>query len=162
VATLRLASSTQGALIATNPHGGANPGFEYTTGVVEARVWFPGDGVNCYNWAGWWTTGQNWPSTGEHDIAEVRKGQMTVNYHSRGKGDEQAASILGYWCGGYHIYTLDREAGHAYVYYDGSLVMDYPTHDNEAPHYLVLNIGSGGVSHRAAVKVDYVRAWSHG
>jgi hypothetical protein len=162
VATLTLASPTRGALITTNPEGGANPGFEYTTGVVEARVRFAGNGANCLNWAGWWTTGQNWPMTGEHDIAEVRRGNMTVNYHSRSGTDEQAASPLGYWCGGYHIYTLDREVGHAYVYYDGTLVMDYATDDNEAPHYLVLNVGSGGVSsYRPDVKVDYVRAWSH-
>ena len=45
--TLTLISSSQGALIATNPRGGASPGFQFQYGAVEARVWFPGNGSAC-------------------------------------------------------------------------------------------------------------------
>jgi beta-glucanase (GH16 family) len=159
--TLTLASSSQGALISTNPVGGASPGFQFQYGAVEARVWFPGNGSACLNWPAWWTDGQNWPTNGEHDIAEVLGGQMTVNYHSSSGAHNQGA-VPGYWCGGYHVYTLDRETGHANVYYDGALVKSYATDDGGALHYLILNIGSGGVAgYPAKLRVDYVRAWRH-
>jgi chitodextrinase len=159
--TLTLISSSQGALIATNPRGGASPGFQFQYGAVEARVWFPGNGSACLNWPTWWTDGQNWPTNGEHDIAEVLSGQMTVNYHSSSGAHNQGA-VPGYWCDGYHVYTLDREAGRADVYYDGTLVKSYATDDGGALHYLILNIGSGGVAgYPAKLRVDYVRAWRH-
>jgi hypothetical protein len=162
--TLTVTSSSQGALIATNPRGGASPGFQFQYGAVEARVWFPGNGSACLNWPGWWTDGQNWPTDGENDIAEVLGGQMTVNYHSSSGTHNQGAVFLpGFWCSGYHVYTLDREPGHANVYYDGALVKSYPTDDGGALHYLILNIGSASwaASYPARLRVDYVRAWRH-
>ena len=157
--TLTVTSSSQGALIATNPVGGASRGFELRYGVVEARIWFPGNGSACLDWPGWWTDGQNWPADGEHDIAEVLDGQMTVNYHSSSR-KYNVGAVPGYWCDGYHVYTLDREPGRAYVYYDGALVKLYTTDDGGALHYLILNIGSGGVAgYPAKMRVDYVRAW---
>jgi chitodextrinase len=161
VETLTLTDSSRGALIATNPHGGANPGFQFQYGVVEARVWFPGNGTRCVDWPTWWTDGQSWPTNGENDIAETdSSGTLNVNYHS-GSGTHNQGAVPGYWCDGYHVYTLDREAGHSYVYWDGRLVKDYPTDDAGAPQYLILNIGPGGLtSYPAQLHVDYVRAWN--
>jgi hypothetical protein len=159
---LTLASSSSGALVSTNPKGGASTGYQFQYGIVEARVFFPGDGTHCYNWPAWWTDGQSWPANGENDIAEVLGGQMTVNYHST-SGSHNQGAVPGYWCGGFHVYSLLRQANKSEVYFDGKLVKSYPTDDNGSPQYLILNIGSD--PSRAAygiasqVKVDYVRAW---
>jgi hypothetical protein len=162
VATLTLPNSSSGALIDTDPHrGSTSPGFEFQYGAFEGRIWFPGNGTNCLDWPAWWTDGQARPGGGENDIAEVLDGYMTVNYHSV-FGDYNQGSVPGYWCGGFHTYTLDREAGHAYVYFDGTLVKNYATNDGGALEYLILTIGQGGVvSYPAQLKIDYVRAWRH-
>lgn len=158
---LTLASSSSGALVSTNPVGGAKVGYQFGVGVVEARIYFPGDGTRCYNWPSLWTTGQSWPTNGENDIAEVLGGQMTVNYHSS-SGTHNQGAVPGYWCGAYHVYTLNRQATKSDVYYDGVLVKSYATDDNSSPQYLVINVGSSSnPAYGAAsqVKVDYVRTW---
>jgi hypothetical protein len=158
---LTLASSSSGASVETNPKGGAKVGYQFQYGVAEARIWFPGDSTHCYNWPAWWTDGQSWPANGENDIAEVLGGQMTVNYHSS-SGSHNQGAVPGYWCGGYHTYTLNRQVGHANVYYDGTLVKSYSTDDGGALQYLIINVGSSSYPAYGAasqVKVDYVRAW---
>jgi hypothetical protein len=159
---LSLASSSSGALVSTNPVGGATTGYQFGVGAVEARIYFPGDGTHCYNWPAFWVTGQSWPTTGENDIAEVLGGQMTVNYHSSSGAHNQGA-VPGYWCSDYHVYTLNRQATKSDVYYDGVLVKSYATDDHSAPQYVVINVGAGAYPAYGAasqVKVDYVRAWS--
>lgn len=163
-AVLTLSDSSTGALISTNPRGGVNPGYQYGVGIVEARIFFPGNGTKCFNWPAWWTTGQSWPTNGENDIAEVLSdGAMTVNYHSS-SGPHNQGTVPGYWCDGFHVYTLNRMATRSDVYYDGVLVKSYATDDNSALQYLIVNVGNtGGVNHSygaaSQVKVDYVRAW---
>ncbi len=159
---LTLASSSSGASVETNSNGGAGTGYQFTEGVVEARIWMPGDGSHCYNWPGFWTDGQNWPSNGENDIAEVLDGPLTVNYHSS-QGDFYFGPVAGYWCGGYHTYTLNRTNNHADVYYDGTLVDSYTTNDSNSPQYIILNVGVRDGTYPqypSQVKVDYVRAWT--
>ncbi|HEY8701803.1 MAG TPA: glycoside hydrolase family 16 protein [Arthrobacter sp.] len=160
---LNLSSSTSGSLVSTNPSGGASTGYQFTTGYVEARIKFPGDGTNLYNWPAFWTTGQSWPATGENDIAEVLSGKMTVNYHSS-SGSHNQGSVPGYWGGSFHTFGLDRKATSSDVYFDGVKVKSYATDDGNAPEYLVLNVGasgSGPAAYGAAsqLQVDYVRAW---
>lgn len=161
---LTLSDSGHGALINSNPKAGASTGYQFATGYVEARIMFPGDGTanGCFNWPAWWTDGQSWPANGEHDIAEVLSGQMTVNYHSSTGAHNQGA-VPGTWCGGYHTYGLNRMVGHSDVYFDGQLVKSYTTDDGNALEYLILNVGDGGSQHvygpGSVVQVDYVRAW---
>ena len=159
---LTLNSAKSGASVSTNPKGGAKVGYQYKTGVVEARIYFPGDGTKCYNWPAWWSTGQTHPVNGENDIAEVLDdGDMTVNYHSSSGAQNQGA-VAGEWCGAYHVYTLHRQANKSDVYYDGKLVKSYPTNDGGSLQYLILNVGTSSTPAYGAasqVKVDYVRAW---
>ncbi|MBT2533499.1 glycoside hydrolase family 16 protein [Arthrobacter sp. ISL-48] len=160
---LNLSSSTSGSLISTNPNGGASTGYQFTTGYVEARIKFPGDGTNLYNWPAFWTTGQSWPANGENDIAEVLSGKMTVNYHSS-SGSHNQGTVAGDWGNSFHTFGLDRKATSADVYFDGVKVKSYATDDGNAPQYLVLNVGASGSSPAAygtasQVQVDYVRAW---
>ena len=157
---LTLKSPSDGALVTTDP-AQVIPGFEFGTGTfIEARIYFPGDGTDIYNWPAFWTDSSHWPQDGEIDIAEGLS-QLSSNYHSVSGRNEQA--IPGVWSDGWHIYAVDREPGENYVYWDGQLVRSYQTNDGGAPEFLMLNVGdvnghaiTGSVSQ---VKVDYVRVW---
>ena len=159
---LNLASATSGALVSSNPRGGAGTGYQFTTGYVEARIKFPGNANGLYNWPAFWSTGQSWPTTGENDIAEVLKAKMTVNYHST-SGAQNQGGVAGNWANEYHTFGLHRMAGSSDVYFDGVKVKSYPTNDGNAPQYLVLNVGASSTNPAygpaSQVLVDYVRAW---
>ncbi|WP_142132089.1 glycoside hydrolase family 16 protein [Arthrobacter sp. SLBN-83] len=159
---LGLASSTSGALVSTNPKGGAGTGFQFTTGYVEARIKFPGNANGLYNWPAFWTTGQSWPATGENDIAEVLQAKMTVNYHST-SGSQNQGGVGGNWANEYHTFGLHRMANSSDVYFDGIKVKSYPTNDGNAPQYIVLNVGASSTNpaygQQSQMLVDYVRAW---
>ncbi len=163
-ARLQLSDPSSGALLSTNPKDGApgHAGFEYTTGYVEARIFFPGTcsgGID--NWPAWWTTGQDFPATGEIDIAEPLKGTMSTVYHSADA--DPAKWFIGCYGGGFHTYGVHRKAGSNDIYFDGKLVFSYSTTDGNAPHYLILNVGLWGdrqtLGPAGAVRVDWVRAW---
>lgn len=160
---LTLSSSSTGALVSTNPSGGATTGYQFTTGYAEARIKFPGNSSGLYNWPAFWTDGQKWPTDGENDIAEVLSGKMTVNYHSD-SGSHNQGTVAGDWSNSFHTFGLHRMANSADVYFDGVKVKSYATDDGNAPQYLVLNVGASGSSPAAygaasQVQVDYVRAW---
>ena len=165
---LTLESSSAGALVHTDFTGG----YRFPVGsYVEARIWFPGntDGSEAYNWPAWWvsaTASDGWPSSGEHDIAEVLnvsgQGKVTVNYHSPSGAHNQGA-VPGNWASGWHTFGLHRKASSADVYYDGQLVKTYPTDDTGAAEILILNHGkhdSIAPVFGEVLRVDYVRAWA--
>jgi hypothetical protein len=159
--SLKLESTSAGALIHTDFSGG----YKLPVGsYVEARAFFPTSGSVCANWPAWWanpTAADKWPSSGEHDIAEVLSGQLTVNYHSPSGAHNQGA-VPGTWCGAYHTYGLHRKAGSADVYWDGVKVKSYSTDDSGKPEILILNMGihSSNTVIGASLKVDYVRAYT--
>lgn len=167
-AILKLSDSANGAEIVTNPYGGQPQQYMLQVGhYAEARVYFPGNGTNLYNWPAWWSSGPNWPSSGEHDIAEVLEGgKLTVNYHW---GVYPAhSSLRGYtasgatWGNAWHVFGVHRKAASADVYWDGTKVASYATNDNGNPQSLILNIGKSGnamYGDAGALRVDYVRAW---
>ncbi len=160
---LALPNSSSGAFVSSAPYDGAGSnGFVLPiNGYAESRVFFPGTGSTCYNWPAWWSSGPAWPAAGEHDIAEVLGGSLTVNYHSP-SGSHNQGSVSGSWCGSYHVYGVYRMAKSAAVYWDGKLVKTYSTDDNGGGEALLLNVGDGGVhvyGSAATVNVDYVRAW---
>jgi hypothetical protein len=161
ILTLTLSSTSSGALISTNPSGGAGTGFQFTYGYTEARILFGGSGSTCNDWPAFWTDGQSWPQNGEIDIAEGL-GTLTSNYHSTA-GANNSNTVPGSWCGSWHTYGVDREPGTNTIYWDGQVIRSYASNDAGAPQYLILNIGSGEGPSAAGdtMQVDYVRAWSH-
>jgi hypothetical protein len=169
VVTLTQAARDSGALIDTDPNQGRR-GFQFTEGYAEARVYFPGSGEKVYNWPAWWTVGAPWPEQGENDIAEGL-GELTVNYH--GRCAENHGQVPGVWVNGFHRYGLHRYRTatgetRSDVYYDGKLVKSYRVCDDNAPQYLIFNVGArefGGANvygSASQVKVDWVRVWAPG
>lgn len=161
---LKLESSTSGAAMNSAKYDGAGTnGFLLPVGgYAEARLQMPGNGEQIYNWGAWWVSGPEWPAAGEHDVAEVLGGDLTVNYHSL-TGSHNQGAVNGYWGDQYHVYGIHRLAGRADVYWDGKLVKSYATNDNGEGEALILNIGQGDGPHiygaDSEVAVDYVRAW---
>ena len=100
VLSLEMTSGNVGALVSSNPSGGASPGFQFTYGFTEARIWFPGNGTTVDNWPAFWTDGQSWPADGESDIFEGL-GTATSNYHSN-SGANNSNTIPGTWAAGWH------------------------------------------------------------
>ena len=158
---LTLSSASVGALVSTNPGGGASTGFQFTYGYTEARILFSGSGSTCNDWPAFWTDGQSWPQNGEIDIAEGL-GTLTSNYHSS-SGASNSNNVPGSWCGTWHTYGVDREPGTNTIYWDGQVIRSYATDDGGSPEYLIFNIGSGEGSYVAGdtLQVDYVRVWTH-
>lgn len=163
---LTLSDSSTGAMVSSGTVDGLGANrYDFPVGAyTEARVKFAGDGTNLYNWPAWWASGPNWPAAGEHDIAEVLSGELTVNYHSpSGAHNQGKPSGTGYQGGAYHVYGVYRKATSADVYWDGILVESYPTDDNGLSQSLILNIGVHSsntvLGSAGALHVDYVRAW---
>jgi hypothetical protein len=164
---LAVSADEGGAILTSNPYngGGINGGFTFGTDVfLEARIHFPGNGDEIYNWPAWWTNSYNWPATGETDIFEGL-GSATSNYHYGNNGQDvpdNSGTIDGTWGDGYHTYGLYRQANKNDIYWDGKLVRSYTTHDDGADQYLILTNGAGDPAVTGAaslMKVDYVRAW---
>jgi 3-phytase len=174
-AQLQLSSSSSGSLIHTGGGTNGDPtryGMEVGD-VIEARMWFPGNGTDLFNWPAFWAndtydgvSGQ--PVCGEYDIAEVLSDHdMTVNYHSP-SGDYNQGAVAGYWGDAWHTFTLHRKASSADVYYDGQLVESFATDDNDCPIDVIFNNGrlsttTTGVSpvtgSAGALRIDWVRAY---
>jgi len=171
--TLTVSSTTEGALVLTDPDVTAGPGYlAPSVSFVEGRVYFPGDESGIYNWPAWWTVGQNWAANGELDIAEGIGSGLGVNYwHNVPPGLGGTPTPLGHiapsgsWLNAFHVYGVHRKASSVDVYWDGVLVRSYATDDLGGPHMLRFNAGVRGTGTpttgtASQVKVDYVRVWA--
>ena len=74
-----------GALVSTNPRDGRqHGGFQYTYGVLEARIYVPGLHGRVADWPTLWSDGYHWPYDGEDDVLEGIGGSMCFHFHSLG------------------------------------------------------------------------------
>lgn len=171
--------TTYGAVIGSNTDYWPDPDrYLVKVGdVVEARLFFPGSATSeVVNWGGFWTSGVDWPQSGENDIFEGGPG-VSVNYHgvvsvAGGQLDHYAdngdpAVGAGTWGGRWVTATLYRAPdGRSEVYYDGQLVrvMNSADHERDGSEQTVLFtlgvsdqekvLGSPG-----ALLVDWFRAY---
>ena len=101
----------------------------YTSGIFEARIYFPGasDG-KIADWPAFWLSSAwsgavSWPDGGEMDLAEGLRGGLCVAYHYGING--MLRSIIRFSvtsAPGWHTITGVWKAGEWDTYYDGSLV----------------------------------------
>ena len=121
---LQLWNLTNGALIASNPHGGAKKGFQFTYGYAEAQLTLPTNGTVIAHWPAWWLDGQSWPMDGEIDIMEGLSGHAAWHYHYDSGGGLDSHPIGGdiNTSPGTHIYGVNWYPGHLDFYYDGTRV----------------------------------------
>lgn len=158
--------STNGALISTNPHGGAKPGFQFVYGYAEAQITLPTNGTVIAQWPAWWLDGQDWPEDGEIDIMEGLSGHAAWHYHYA--SGTNAAAIGGNinTSPGTHIYGVNWYPGHLDFYYDGTRVASVANGSlsggatiSSSPMYLILDYDTGSGSLPATMVVHYVRVF---
>jgi hypothetical protein len=132
----------------------------------EARMYIPGSGSQLYNWPGFWTNGNSWPTNGEFDVMETLGGQAQAHWHGPSGGPQigQAKTFPGGW----HRFGGVRKADVLQCYYDGVSIGSLSLGGNAArpadsPHFLILQNTcgqwGGPVVLPADVLVDYVKVW---
>lgn len=155
---LTLASTSSGALISTNPHGGANPGFQFGSGVyIEWDASLPSTA-----WAALWTDGQSWPANGETDIVEVLDGgKPTSNYHATSDTDNGPDEPTS-WLNSRHTFGCVRNATTNDIWWDQTHIRSETTHDGGAQQYLIANVGQEGgeATPGSQLTIHGVRVWA--
>jgi beta-glucanase (GH16 family) len=150
-----------GALVSSNPKDGrASGGFQYTYGVVEARVYIPADGTQIANWPAVWTDGQSWPTNGEDDLMEGLGGTACFHFHDPLGGPGGCDATL---TPGWHTFASDWQPGSVTYYYDGTKVGSITTGITTAPMYIILDnttsIDNPSISEADSLDLAYVRVW---
>ncbi len=160
--------STNGACIASNPHGGAKPGFQFAYGYAEAQLTLPTNGTVIAQWPAWWLDGQDWPMDGEIDIMEGLSGHAAWHYHYDSGGGEDSHPIGGNinTSPGTHIYGVNWYPGHLDFYYDGTRVASASNASlsggatmSSSPMYLILIYAGGSGPLPATMVAHYVRVF---
>jgi beta-glucanase (GH16 family) len=150
-----------GSLVSTNPNDGrSSGGFQYTYGVLEARVYVPADGTRIANWPAVWADGQSWPNTGEDDLMEGLNGQACFHFHDVLGGPGNCDSKV---TPGWHTFASDWQPGSVTYYYDGVKVGSITTGITSAPMYIILDNtvypGESDITKADSMDVSYVRVW---
>jgi hypothetical protein len=166
---LKLNSNRTGALVSSNPNGGAGTGFQVapTAGhpvYVEYTATLPSSGSAIANWPGLWLTGQSWPATGEIDVMEgFGSSQFHIEYGPAGTTFGQLGFAnpggVGGTTAGTHTYgVLWSTTGVTFVY--NGVVVGSETAALSGPMYLVMenSLGSPSVLN-ATMTVRDVRVW---
>ncbi len=165
---LVLRSSTNGALISSNPNGGAKAGFQFAYGYAEAQITLPTNGSVIAQWPAWWLDGQEWPEDGEIDIMEGLSGHAAWHYHYDSGGGLDSHPIGGNinTSPGTHIYGVNWYSGHLDFYYDGTLVASATNGSlsggatiSSSPMYLILDYDASSGTTPATMVVYYVRVF---
>ena len=146
-----------GSVITTRPH------FDFTYGVVEARMWVNGSDANhCNNWDAFWINGQPVSGREEYDIAECLGNKFAFHLNPGSVfGGQNSGAISNGW----HVFTLDWEPSGATVYYDAQKVGTISQNVYQQPMYIIFQNATHGTNNVTApdtMKIDYVRVWQSG
>jgi beta-glucanase (GH16 family) len=147
-----------GAMVTTDPTAGSGGGFQYTYGVMEARVYVPAAGTQIANWPAVWTDGQSWPNDGEDDLMEGLGGQACWHFHDPLGGPGGCSTTIK---AGWHTFASDWQPGSVTYYYDGVKVGSITTGITTAPMYILLDntVSTGDTATPGSMQVQYVRVW---
>ena len=151
-----------GAIISSNPSL-VSPGFAFTGGYIEARLYLPPDssGAQIANWPSFWCDGQNFPVTGEMGIVSGVSGSASYQFQSASGGPSGTAGP-GYY--GWHTFGAHWMPGTSVTYYyDGVMAGTITSGVTSAPMYIILVNGNGSPALSPAVmQADWVYVWSGG
>jgi beta-glucanase (GH16 family) len=152
----------------TRPYAGgmvnSDRKFQFTYGLMEARIRLPGRRGLITNWPAFWTDGQNWPADGEIDVMEGLASRAC--WHFLNPRANPGGCAPGRFANGWHTYGADWEPSAITYYYDGHVVGAVKAGITSAPMYLILNLAAADaygspVRVPAMMRVDYVRVWQH-
>ncbi|MGC9220968.1 MAG: glycoside hydrolase family 16 protein [Solirubrobacteraceae bacterium] len=152
-----------GALVTTDPADrSSRGGFEYRYGVLQARVYVPGDGHVLANWPGVWTDGAHWPQDGEDDILEGLFGQACFHFHSphyARHGPGGCVSLAPGW----HTFASDWQPGSVSYYYDGVHVGTVTIGVTSAPMFIIIDNtvwrNTPTTTAPGTMRIAYVKIW---
>jgi beta-glucanase (GH16 family) len=150
-----------GALVSSDPQDGrSSGGFQFTYGVLQARVYVPASAAQITDWPAVWAAGQNLPRDGEDDIMEGSTGQACYHFHDPlgGPGGCDPTLVPRGW----HTFASDWQPGSVTYYYDGVKVGSITSGITNSPMFIILS--NGGATADTAIKPDsmqvkYVRVW---
>jgi len=143
----------------------------YTSGIFEARIYFPGasDG-KIADWPAFWLSSAwsgavSWPDGGEMDLAEGLAGDLGVAYHYGINGMLRSITRFSVTSApGWHTITGLWKAGQWDTYYDGNLVKTITGVVVNDPMNVILSAYTGQYGHLPGVpstlEVSYLRVWS--
>ena len=143
----------------------------YTSGIFEARIYFPGasDG-KIADWPAFWLSSAwsgavSWPDGGEMDLAEGLGGDLGVAYHYGINGMLRSISRFSVTAApGWHTITGVWKAGEWDTYYDGSLVSAITGVVVNDPMKVILSAYQGNLGDQPGVpstlEVSNLRIWS--
>ncbi len=183
---LTRSDSRNGAVVTTRPGAAGAPYLGFSLGtesVFEARILFPGNGSQIYNWPAFWMLhdeGEPNPPTVEIDVFDMwqphPQSAYLVNYPTYGRGGPGCNLTQPYtdkyYGDQFHVWTVHRGPSYIDVYIDGvqrwhqAVNSDDPKYAPNSAQYMLINLGTssqGGPSMTGTasrVLVDYVRAWT--
>jgi beta-glucanase (GH16 family) len=151
--------------------GAVPPGYTFTYGYAEARLWMPaGKGL----WPAFWMLPASYDDRHEIDVVELTGDAPTAaEFHLHASGVPTFGKI---WRGpdfstGWHTFGLDWEPASLTWYVDGVARATYTGAGiPQEPMYLILNLAVGGdwpgtpdasTVFPAYLDADWVRVWQH-
>jgi beta-glucanase (GH16 family) len=151
-----------GSLIDSDPTDGrASGGFEYTYGVLEARVYIPAAASGAIaNWPAVWAVTTPSETYGEDDLLEGLAGQACYHYHDSAEAPGLCDVSLK---PGWHTFDSDWRPGSITYYYDGTKVGSINSVVTTQPMYIILSntvdSEDPGLASASTMQVQYVRVW---